>query len=164
MAEPYLGEIRAFAFDFAPQGLAICDGRIINISQNQTLFSLLGTYYGGDGTSTFGLPDLQGRVPRHKSTADNYSQKFGTETVVVTENCMPAHFHQFNAKSADPTTNDPTNNVLGLPAIYAASSNNTTNMSPNTLAPSPGTAHNNMQPSLVINYCIALVGDFPTRP
>jgi microcystin-dependent protein len=163
MAEPFLGEIRTFAFDYAPQNWAICDGRLLSINQNQALFSLLGTYYGGDGVNNFGLPDLQGRVARHKSAADSYGQKFGVETVVVTENCMPAHSHQFNVKSADPTTNDPTNNVLGTAAMYAAP-NNSVNMSPNTLAPSPGAAHNNLQPSLVINYCIALTGIFPSRP
>ena len=162
MAEPFLGEIRTFAFDVAPQGWAICDGRLMSISQNQALFSLLGTYYGGDGVSTFGLPDLQGRVARHKGTADNYGQKLGAETVVVTENCMPAHTHEFKVSTAAPTTNDPTNNVLGAATIFAAP-NNTKNMSPNVVAPSPGAAHTNLQPSLVVNYCIALNGIYPSR-
>jgi microcystin-dependent protein len=162
MAEPFLGEIRTFAFDFAPSGWAICDGRLLNIAQNSALFTLLGTYYGGNGTTNFGLPDLQGRVPRHKNTTDNYGQKSGVESLVITQAHMPAHTHEFRVSTAVVTTNDPANNVLGKATIYA-DVKNTAPMAATTLAPSPGTPHNNMQPSLVVNFCIALQGIFPTR-
>lgn len=162
MAEPFLGEIRAFAFNYAPRGWALCAGQTMEISQNQALFALLGTYYGGNGTSNFGLPDLQGRVPRHKSGSDNYGQKFGAETQLLTQNHLPAHTHALLVSTAAPTTNNPDQNVLGAAVIYA-DPQNTAAMAANALAPSDGQAHTNLQPSLVINYCIALQGVFPSR-
>lgn len=162
MAEPFIGEIRTFAFDFAPRGWALCAGQVMAISQNEVLFSLLGTYYGGDGVSTFGLPDFQGRVPRHKSDSDNYGQKFGAETQLLTQNHLPAHTHALLVSTAAPTTNNPDQNVLGAAVIYA-DPQNTVPMAANALTPSAGQAHTNLQPSLVINYCIALQGIYPSR-
>ncbi|NTV52631.1 MAG: phage tail protein [Candidatus Firestonebacteria bacterium] len=162
MAEPFIGEIRTFAFDYAPAGWALCAGQVLNITQNQTLFSLLGNRYGGDGVATFGLPDLQGRVPRHKSAADSYGQKAGAETMLLTQEYLPAHSHELRFKNQAPTTNNPGQNVLGTAALYADVKNIKT-MAPNALAPTAGQAHNNLQPSLVLNYCIALQGIFPPR-
>ncbi len=160
MSEPFLGEIRCFGFNFAPVGWATCDGQLMPISQNTALFSLLGTTYGGNGITTFGLPNLQGRVGVH---ADNISFVQGetggeaSHTLSVTE--MPAHAH--NIESGDGQTTDrPSAAVAAIGGVYAKSATG-------AMAPTAGAGgsqpHNNMQPYLVLNYCIALQGIFPPR-
>ena len=153
MSEPFVGEIRMFAGNFAPRGWAFCDGQLLAVSQNDALFSLLGTIYGGDGRTTFGLPDLRGRIPIHAGTGPGLSPrrlgaKGGAENVTLTVNQMPSHNHGLRA-SADPTTTpNPQDSVLGeatADRIYASSGDVTlNNLSISNVGGSQ--AHNNMQP------------------
>ncbi|MBL9133492.1 MAG: phage tail protein [Verrucomicrobiaceae bacterium] len=171
MADPFVAEIRIFGFNFAPTGWAFCNGQILPISQNTALFSLLGTTYGGDGKSTFALPDLQGCAPMNLGQGPGLSQHFlgesgGTETVTLLESEIPSHSHALNASQADSASRIP---VGDLPAtgigigIYAPSGS-LTPMSPNTLSTAGGSLpHNNMMPYLTANFCIALQGIFPPR-
>ncbi len=174
--EPFIGEIKMFAGNFAPRNFALCNGQLLQISQYQALFSLLGTTYGGDGRTTFGLPDLRGRAPIHFGTGPGLSdkrlgQKGGQESVALTVNNLPAHNHtaQLNADSTVATSDKPGN---GLPARNAGSTpqyGDTVNTALNTAAVTVdntgGNApHTNMQPYLTINYIIALQGIYPSRP
>jgi microcystin-dependent protein len=174
MATPYLGEIRAFSFPFAPTGWALCNGQTLPINQNQALFALLGTTYGGNGTTNFMLPNLQGRVAISIGPGFAWGQAAGTEAVTLTSAQLPAHTHAVNA-SANGTANatnipGPTvipgsgsTNQSGNPAV-SIYSNGATNVA---LAPlganGSGQGHENRMPILVLNYCIALVGIFPSR-
>ena len=172
MPEPFIGQIQPFGFNFAPRGWARCDGQLLAISSNTALFSLLGTTYGGDGRTTFGLPDLRGRVALHLGQGPGLSsrsigQRSGAENMTLSEAQMPPHNHELRAKDLKANTQDPTGNVLaidnGLDQIY---SNEVPDTSLNTASVSDtggGAPHNNMQPFLVINWCIALVGVFPSR-
>jgi microcystin-dependent protein len=176
MADPFVGEIRMFGFNFAPRGWAFCNGQLMPISQNTALFSLLGTFYGGDGKSTFALPDLQGSVPIHQGQGAGLSQRVigesgGEQSVTLLESEMPLHSHMALASnSVTSPTSVPTNNVWGAlpgrptpPPIYASVNPNTA-MSPSALAPAGGSQpHNNMSPYLCVNFCIALQGVFPAR-
>jgi len=149
--------------NFAPIGWALCNGQLLPINQNQALYALLGTSFGGDGVTNFALPNLQGRVPLHVENADSRGQTGGEETHKLTVNEMPAHTHQANAGSDFPSATA-AGNIWGGNAItnYAPTANDS--MSPNALASSGGDqAHPNMQPYLVLNYCIALEGIFPSR-
>lgn len=170
--EPFIGEIRAFGFGLIPRGWAQCDGRTLPIQQNAALFALLGTTYGGDGVRTFQIPDLRGRVcVGQGSGLDNQDYPMGRgagqESVALTADQIPPHIHQLSCVSATGTSNDATG---ALPAsspattsAYAASASAGA-MAASALAPSgTSAAHNNMQPSLAVNYCIALTGIFPTR-
>ena len=175
MTEPYLGEIRMFGFNFAPRNWAKCDGELLAINQNQSLYSILGITYGGDGRTTFALPDLRGRVPIHMGTSSSgssYSQgaKSGVEEITLTEAQMPAHTHTMRGTSDDALTEnnagvDPTNHVLAKAStnIYTDSANlaamNTVTIGSNT----GGQSFSNMQPFLAIEFCIALTGTFPPR-
>ena len=174
MAEPFYAEIRIFSFNFAPVGWAFCNGQLLPISQNTALFSLLGTFYGGDGKSTFALPNLQGSVPLHPNRDNlqlsNYDlgQSGGSATVALIQSEMPAHTHALQALSqADQSGNSgsPSNHVPGRSSFY----NNTNgaplvNMSFSAIAPmGNGAPHNNMQPYLTLNFCIALQGIYPPR-
>lgn len=171
MAEPFIGEIRLFSFDFAPQSWATCDGQLLNISQNQALFALLGTTYGGDGTTTFNLPDLRGRTPLHPNATYPEGVKGGAETVALAATSqLPTHTHALCANSADGSTNVPAGNVLADVKEDAKLAYATTKASPaatlsaGTIASAGSSAgHNNMQPSLTVNYCIALIGIWPSR-
>lgn len=163
MAEPFLSEIRLFSFNFAPKGWALCNGQFLPINQNQGLFSLLGTTYGGNGQTTFALPDLRGRIPLHFGGGFNLGQNGGQETHTITISEMPAHTHFINAATADGSTDIPTGNFLGsYNNGYRASG------SPTTLAPSSVTntggsqPHENRQPYLTLSFCIALQGIFPS--
>jgi microcystin-dependent protein len=165
MAEtPFLGELRLMAFNFAPRFWAQCNGQLLPINQNQPLFALLGTMYGGNGQTTFALPDLRGRLPLHIGQGFAQGQAAGEELHTATQAEMPAHRHQLSATSADANTPNPTNAIM-------ASSNNayTTVASQTSLDPSSVTnaggsqPHENRQPSLVLNWCIALQGVFPSR-
>jgi microcystin-dependent protein len=172
MSNPFLGEIRMFGFTFAPQGWALCNGQTLAISQNTALFSLLGTTYGGNGQTTFQLPNLQSRVAVHFGQGPGLSQYVqgqtgGLENVTLTVNQMPAHNHLVNATSSAATVNGPGTRFLGhvqagAPPIYAATTNDT--MAPTMISVAGSSQpHTNIQPYLVLNFCIALAGLFPSR-
>ena len=166
MSEGFLGEIRLFGFNFAPRNWALCDGQILPINQNQSLYALLGTIYGGDGRTSFALPDLRGRVPISPDAGIPTGGKGGEEAVSLTAAQIPAHVHSLNASSDTATANAPTGQVLaastganlyGPPLSLAA-------MSPNSITQAGGgQAHDNMQPYLAVNFCICLYGLFPSR-
>ncbi len=173
MSDPFVAEIRIFPFNFAPRGWAFCDGQIIPLSQNTALFSLLGTMYGGDGKSTFALPNLQGSAPMfwgYGIGGSSYAQgqTGGSDTVTLIQSEMPAHAHQaIGGAGSGPT--GPSNNTWGSgsgrtpPPVYTNSAPNV-NMAGATLQPVGNSApHNNMQPYLVLNFCIAMQGVFPAR-
>lgn len=171
MADPFVAEIRIFGFNFAPRGWAFCQGQLLPISQNTALFSLLGTTYGGNGQSTFALPDLEGRAPMHPGQGPGLSlhdlgETGGSETVSLIESEIPAHSHTPRASEADGLERSP---VGQLPATGIAISmfqapGPVVQMSPFALAPAGGgQPHNNMMPYLTLNFCIALQGVFPPR-
>jgi microcystin-dependent protein len=174
MTQPFLGQIQPLAFNFAPRGWAQCNGQIMNISQSTALFSLLGTMYGGNGTTTFALPNLQSRVPMHVGTfqGENFFQGEvgGQETVTLNINTMPAHAHNFigssaGAGSALPEPGAALGKVGGSAgdSFYAADGTPQP-ITPNSIRANGGNQpHNNLQPYLTINWCIALSGIFPSR-
>lgn len=165
MSEPFIGEIRAFAFDKVPTGWALCNGQLLNIANNQALFSLLGTTYGGNGTSTFALPNLQGRVPVHASADRTLGQSAGEETHTLTVAEMPVHDHLAMAQSAAATESSPEGHYWSVGDNadgYASTAD--ASMSAAAIGSSGGSqAHNNMQPFLVVSFCIATQGLFPSR-
>jgi len=164
MSEPFLGEIRVFSINFAPRGWAQCNGQLLPINQNQALFSILGTRFGGDGRTTFALPDLRGRAPMHPQASSNVGQTGGEESHVLTVGEMPVHTHQANAGS-NATANVPAGNVWGTTEVvsnYTAQPNAQMNAAALTTA-GQSQGHPNMQPYLVLNYCIATQGIFPTQ-
>ena len=171
MAEPFLGEIRLLAFDFAPRNWTTCDGQTLSIVQNQALFALLGTTYGGNGTSNFNLPDLRGRTALHRSTTApviELGKPGGLETVVLNTTQLPAHTHTLSANSGSGNTNNPTGTVLAAVAdttkfAYATSKTSSVLAAASVATAGTSTGHDNMQPSLAINFCMALVGIFPSR-
>lgn len=167
MSEPFLAEIRIFGFNFAPQGWAQCNGQLLPISQNTALFSLLGTMYGGDGKSTFALPDLRGAVPLAANDTLVPGSAGGEETVTLNSAQLPAHNHAVNCNSGAGNAYGPSGNMWAKDAAgtkeYApgASANQ---MNAGAISPAGGgQPHNNIQPFAVVNYCIALVGIFPPR-
>ena len=174
MADPFVAEIRIFPFNFAPKGWAVCNGQILPISQNTALFSLLGTTYGGDGKSNFALPNLQGNVPMHAGQGPGLSlhelgETGGTETVTLLASEMPGHTHVLGAQTTRVgAVASPAGATLGHPAtgnLYVAGSPTLVATSPTAIARSGGgQPHNNMQPYLTLNFCIALQGVFPARP
>ncbi|KAB8142253.1 phage tail protein [Chloroflexia bacterium SDU3-3] len=170
MSDQFLGEIRMFAGNFAPVGWAFCNGQLMPISQNTALFSLLGTYYGGDGKSTFALPNLIGNVPIHQGQGPGLSEHYlgeasGTESVTLLTSEIPAHTHTTQAQSNPGGVNSPTNMAWAAQrsaANYISSAN--VNMAADALALAGGfQPHNNMQPYLVVTFIIALQGIFPPR-
>lgn len=167
MSEPFLAEVRIVAFDFAPRGWAFCDGQILPISQNQSLYSLLGTTYGGDGRTSFALPDLRGRVPIHVGSSNGsihqLGQKGGEETHTLNAAEMANHDHALQGSNVEATSGDPTGRVLANTGVnvYGAA-NNLTGMA-GILNVGGGQAHNNMMPYLAVRFCIALQGLFPSR-
>ncbi len=165
MSEPFLAEIRIVGFNFAPRGWAFCDGQILPINQNQSLYSLLGTNYGGDGRTSFALPDLRGRTPIHRSDGHALAQKSGAETVTLTAAEIAAHTHAAKATSAPADTAAPANNILADSPIYRdpEAANATALRSGTVTNAGGGQAHNNMQPYLTLGYVIALRGLFPSR-
>jgi len=166
MSEPFLAEIRIVGFNFAPRGWAFCDGQILPINQNQALYSLLGTTYGGDGRTTFALPDLRGRAPLHVSSQYREGHKGGSEAVTLTQGQMPGHSHTAQASSDAASTPVPTGNVLANsapPAFYGDASNLVAFQGGTISTVGGGQGHNNMQPFLALNFCIALQGLFPSR-
>ncbi len=164
MSEPFLSEIRIFSFNFAPKGWAFCNGQTLPISQNQALFSLLGTTYGGDGRTTFQLPNLQGRVPTHMGTGFTLGQTGGEQTHALTTGEMPAHNHVPQGSTDIGINVIPTGAVLAAASGLYGSATDLVNLSPQTLGPQgSGQPHDNMQPYLTLSFCIALLGIFPSR-
>lgn len=167
MAEPFLSEIRIMSFNYAPNGWALCGGQLLPINQNQALFSLLGTTYGGDGRVNFALPDLQGRTPIHMGAGHTLGERGGEQGHTLSIAELPTHTHVLNASSTQASTNVPdTNSVLSAsnPQNAYAAPSNPIAMSPQSIANTGGSqAHLNMQPFLVLNFSIALQGIFPSQ-
>ena len=170
MSEPFLAEVRIVAFNFAPRGWAFCDGQILPINQNQSLYSLLGTTYGGDGRTSFALPDLRGRTPIHRGSSNGSShqlgQKSGEETHTLSASEMPQHTHQLKATSEVGDLPSATSNHFAdtAPGEFYGTPGNLTSAATTTITNvGGGQAHNNMQPYLAVNFCIALRGLFPSR-
>jgi microcystin-dependent protein len=169
MSQPYIGEVRLVGFSFAPYGWSICNGQLISIAENSTLFQLIGTTYGGDGQSTYGLPNLQGRIPIHQgsNSMNTYvpGQLGGVESVTVTLNQFPAHNHLLSALSTAGGSNSPTGNVTASLANAYFKATPADPMSSAALGSSGGGSlpHDNMQPYLALNWVIALFGIFPSQ-
>jgi microcystin-dependent protein len=164
VSEPFTSEVRLFSFNFAPRGWAQCNGQILPISQNQALFSLLGATFGGDGVSTFGLPNLQGQTPLHLGNGYVRGQRVGeyAHTLQIAE--MPAHNHNAFGSPGNASQPVASNAMLATAANVYAAPTNTTPLQGTTIANAGSSApHNNMQPYLTINFCIALSGIFPSR-
>lgn len=174
MADPFVAEIRIFPFNFAPRGWAFCNGQLMPLSQNTALFSLVGTFYGGDGKSTFGLPNLQGSAPVAQGQGPGLSQRFigesgGSPTITLLSSEMAIHPHRMMA-STDPADNSvPTNEMVAKPLgrgnnLFTAATTPLVPMNQNALGVVGGSQpHNNMMPCLTLNFCIALQGIFPPR-
>ncbi len=165
--DPFLGETRAFAFGITPKGWAPCDGRLLAVQQNQALFSLLGVAYGGDGIITFALPDLRGRAPLGYGSAVPIGARSGTEAVTLTTAEVPAHTHAAYASTAAASTAAPsTASLAALPAgvsAYAPPNGSATLAAGAVAISGASQAHENMQPSLAVNWCIATSGIYPSR-
>ena len=173
MSDPFVAEIRIFPFTFAPKGWAFCIGEVLLISQNKTLFSILGTTYGGDGKSTFGLPDLKGRAVMQPGQGQGLSlrdlgEKSGSTTITLLQSEIPAHTHTLRAAAVPADQPAPGGNLTATVTndrLYAPASSALAPMASQALPPAGGNQpHDNMQPYLVLNFCIALVGDLPQRP
>jgi microcystin-dependent protein len=169
--DPFVAEIRIFPFNFPPKGWAFCDGQILPLSQNTALFSLLGTTYGGDGKSNFALPNMQGNVPMHPGQGPGLSlhdlgETGGSDTVTLLESEIPSHSHGLTVSQSDGTDQSCANEnfAAGVGIIAYAPPGALTNLSDNTIAPAGGDQpHNNLQPYLTLNFCIALQGVYPPR-
>jgi microcystin-dependent protein len=166
MADPFLSEIRMMSFNYPPKGWALCNGQQLPINQNQALFSLLGTVYGGNGQTTFALPNLRGRVPIHMGSGHTLGEAAGSSAVTITQQTMPQHLHFAQGTSAT------TGNVATVGGALLAGSGSTVYappanliaLDPSSITPVGGSQpHTNMQPYLVISFCIALQGIFPSR-
>lgn len=167
MADGFMGEIRLFSFNYPPKGWAKCDGQLLPINQNQALFSLLGTMYGGNGQTNFALPNLRGQVPIHLGQGHTQGEAGGQQSQTLNIQQLPTHNHFLNGSTTAATTVSPdVNTVLSAsnPQSLYASASNLTAMAPNAIGNTGGSqAHQNMQPFLVMNYCIYLQGVFPSR-
>lgn len=175
--EAIIGQIILFGGNFAPRGWAFCDGQTLEIAENEPLFAILGTTYGGDGRATFCLPDLRGRVPLHSGHAPKLSprqigQRIGTETVALSATQLPEHRHEILASEAEADTDNPSNAALGVVRTYVNAAEGTHRLkaeptkalNSKTIGLTGGSApHDNMQPSLCLNYIIAVSGAFPSR-
>jgi len=167
VAQPYVGEIRMFAGNFAPAGWQFCDGHLLPIAENETLFNLIGTTYGGDGQATFALPDLRGRIPLHQGAGFLLAETGGAETITLTLNQIPAHRHSPMASSAIANRTAPLGMVLGSPSsadLYRAGTASAS-LAPQAVGAAGGTQpHTNLQPYLCISFIISLFGIFPSPP
>lgn len=176
MAEPFISELRMFGFGWAPRGWAHCDGQLLPINQNQTLYSLLGTTFGGDGRTTFALPDMRGRAPVHGSGSGSVKvgDFGGVENVTLTEAQMAGHTHNMNATTSNGNDKTFTGNIMAAGFDTRAAKQQPVNMygpatnlvslnAASVIANGSGLSHDNMQPSMVVNFCIALTGAFPSR-
>ncbi|HSS22805.1 MAG TPA: tail fiber protein [Pyrinomonadaceae bacterium] len=163
MADPFLSEIRIFSFGYAPRGWAMCNGQFLPINQNQPLFSLLGTTFGGNGQTTFALPDLRGNVPIHVGQGFTLGQKGGEQAHTLTSSEMPTHIHFLNAFSDNGDTPIAAGNLFASAAGLYGPPNSLTSLIPTTVSSVGGSqAHLNMQPFLTLNFSIALQGIFPS--
>ena len=168
MASPFIGLIVQFGGNFAPRGWALCNGQILPIAQNTALFSILGTTYGGNGQTTFALPDLRSRVPVHSGQGPGLSsyalgQAGGQENVTLTASQLASHTHPLSA-SSNPTSKNPANNYISATGALAFGTTDDVTMNPGSIDPSGGNQpHNNIQPYLTINFIICLEGIFPSR-
>ena len=165
MAQPYVGEIRMFAGNFAPAGWMFCEGQLLPISENETLFNLIGTTYGGDGESTFALPDLRGRIPIHQGNGFILAETGGAEEITLTVNQIPAHSHPLLASTNASQDTTPLNKVVGQSgsALIYIQDVTDSNMSPQAVSSVGGSQpHTNFQPYLCINFIISLFGIFPS--
>ena len=171
MSEPFVGEIRMFAGNFAPRGWAFCDGQLLAISQNDALFSLLGTIYGGDGRTTFGLPEMRGRIPLHQGAGPGLTNKplgskAGAENVTLTTNHLASHTHDLNANTGPGTSDSPSGTVLAADGSIRSYSPTPQSMNLNASAvqnTGGSSVHNNLMPTLCVNFIIALFGIYPSR-
>ena len=166
MAQPYVGEIRMFGGNFPPRGWLFCEGQLLDISLNETLFQLIGTTYGGDGLTTFALPDLRGRLPVHMGGTFVLAQKGGVESVTLTVQQIPVHTHPAQASSNNATTANAGGNVLATTPTYTPyiAANVNTAMAASSIAPAGGSQpHDNLQPFLCVNFIISLFGIFPSQ-
>ena len=167
MAQPYVGEIRMFAGNFAPAGWMFCEGQLLPISENETLFQLIGTTYGGDGESTFALPDLRGRIPIHQGNGFILAETGGAEEITLTVNQIPAHSHPALGSTATASSTDPTGNVPARVTVAAVFPYGTDApvqpLSPQAIASTGGSQpHTNFQPYLCVDFIISLFGLFPS--
>ncbi len=165
MSEPFLSEIKIVSFNFPPKGWAFCNGQLLPINQNQALFSLLGTTYGGNGQTNFALPNLRGHVPIHTGNGHTLGETAGSQSVTLNIPQLPTHIHFLQATNTPGTLDTPGNNVLGAASIQGYGSPSAlTPMNPGTVSSVGGSQpHNNMMPYLVLNFIIALQGIFPSR-
>lgn len=171
MSEPFIGEIRMFAGNFAPYGWAFCDGQLIAVAQNDALYSLLGTVYGGDGRTTFGLPDMRGRIPLHQGAGPGLSarrlgSKGGAEKETLTTNQLPSHAHDFNANTSVADAAPPADKVVAKGAgvsFYKASGPNMSLASSIISHAGGSSPHTNLMPTLCVHFIIALYGIYPSR-
>ena len=164
MAEPFLSEIRLMSFDFAPKGWAMCNGQLLPINQNQALFSLLGTTYGGDGRVNFALPDLRARTPIHVGSGHTLGERGGEQSHTLSISELPDHLHRAQATTSNSDVNTPAGNNLASAANLYAPPSGLTTLAPSTITNVGGSqAHLNMQPFLTLTFCIALQGIFPSR-
>lgn len=179
MGTPYVGEIRIFGGNFPPAGWAFCDGQLMAISENETLFNLIGTTFGGDGQETFGIPDLRGRIPVHQGQGPGLSNRdlgesFGVETVTLTQTQIPTHTHSFQATTAPATATVPTGAMLATPSspttgylyLSGTATGTVTNAAPAADAigaTGAGQPHDNLMPYLGVNFIISLFGVFPSQ-
>lgn len=165
--DPFMSEIRIMAFDFPPKGWARCDGQLLPINQNQALFALLGTAFGGNGQTNFALPDFRGRVPIHMDdTSHTLGERAGETAHTLTINEMPMHVHVTMASNNTGSTDDPAGNLLGNSApntLFGPTQNLTATRDTTVTKVGGSQAHNNMQPYLTLNFCIALQGLFPSQ-
>lgn len=172
MSQPFVGEIRMFGGNFAPAGWQFCDGALLSINENEVLFALIGTTYGGDGQSTFGVPDLRGRVPQHMGQGAGLSNRVigesgGTETVTLTATQLPVHTHAVGADTRAGTSTKPLGRVWSASApslTYAAPVGANTSLNPATVVATGGSQpHDNMLPFVAVNFIISLFGIFPSQ-
>lgn len=167
MAQPYVGEIRMFAGNFAPAGWQFCEGQLLPISENETLFQLIGTTYGGDGQSTFALPDLRGRLPIHQGNGFILAETGGAEEITLTVSQIPAHSHAFLGTTNTATGTAPNNELPAVSTVISVfpygTDNPKTNLHPQSMSSVGGSQpHSNFQPYLCINFIISLFGIFPS--
>ena len=166
MAQPYVGEIRMFAGNFAPAGWMFCEGQLLPISENETLFQLIGTTYGGDGQSTFALPDLRGRIPLHQGNGFILAETGGAEEITLTVQQIPAHTHALLATNSVATQANVSPNVFAEATLFNPyiNVNPTAPMAPQAISPIGGSQpHNNFQPYLCVDFIISLFGIFPSQ-
>src|SRR4051794_13545097 len=165
MAEPFLSEFRIMSFSFAPKGWALCDGQLLPINQNQPLFSLLGTTFGGDGRVNFALPDLRSRVPIHVGNGHTLGERGGSESVTINLQTMPQHIHFMQGTSTVGGDATPAGKLLAAsPALIYDPPANLTTLQPGTISNVGGSQpHTNLEPFLALNFCIALQGIFPSQ-